>query len=79
MALNLDNVAINGLGFLRQRKQFRAIAGINFDLAVAKVDSNFIEDVIIVQLPETLDSSVNRRFVGSDLLLLLLQGHIVFL
>src|SRR5271170_3831620 len=81
VALYFDHVAIDSLGLLRQRYQLRSIFWINFDLAVGKVNRYFIQDVVIVQLAEACDGSIDirlicrdSRLICCDLCLLLLQG-----
>ena len=71
VTFHLDHVAVDGLGFLRQRQQLGDVLRFDFYLAIAEIDRRFVKDIVIVQLAETRDSGVNSRLVGSDFFLLL--------
>ena len=46
------------------------VLGVKLDLAVGKVDRYLIEDVVIIQLAEARDCSIDGRLISGDFLLL---------
>jgi hypothetical protein len=53
------------------------VLGVKLDLAVAKVDRDLIEDVVVIELAEARDCSINSRLVSGDLLLVFRQLRLV--
>jgi len=70
IANNLNVVGLDSLGFLCQFLEAVVVLRADHDFTVPKIDGYFVKNVIIVQLAEPRNRSVDGRFIGGDLLLL---------
>ena len=75
---DLYHVALNRLRFFSQCYQLRRVLGVDFHLAIAEIDGDFVDDVVIVELAKTRAVGRDSRFVGGNLLLLFVRCLLLF-
>ena len=77
VSFDLDHVAIDSLGLFRERDQRLVVLGIDVGLAVGEQDSDFVDDVVVVELAESSRILSDGGLVGGDLLLLFGQRRVL--